>query len=64
MGNNGLLKGMLIAFAILYLVSPLDLAPGPVDDLIVILLTAAANRSRSSSDLPSRSDTLDGSWRE
>ena len=50
MGNNGVLKGMLIALAAVYVLSPLDLAPGVVDDLLVVLLSYAANKSRSSSN--------------
>ena len=61
MGNNGVLKGMLIALAAIYVLSPLDLAPGVVDDLLVVLLSYAANKSRSSSNAlpPERTeDTL------
>ena len=39
-----LLKGMLLVFVILYVVSPLDACPGPIDDLILLLITWAANR--------------------
>ncbi len=39
---NGIAKGMLIVLAILYVVSPMDFAPGPVDDLIVMILGVAA----------------------
>ena len=35
-------KGMLIILVILYIVSPIDFAPGPVDDAIVLLLGLAA----------------------
>lgn len=41
---NGVMKGMLIMLVILYVVSPLDAMPGPVDDLIVILLGMAAQK--------------------
>lgn len=34
-------KGMLIVLVILYIVSPIDFAPGPVDDAIVLLLGMA-----------------------
>ena len=43
---NGVLKGVLIAFIIIYIVSPLDLAPGPIDDLIVALLGIAASQKK------------------
>jgi uncharacterized membrane protein YkvA (DUF1232 family) len=39
---NGIAKGMIIVLVILYVVSPVDLAPGPIDDLIVMLLGVAA----------------------
>lgn len=39
-------KGMLIVLVILYIVSPIDFAPGPVDDAIVLLLGMAAVTNR------------------
>ena len=36
-----LFKGMLIVLVIFYIVSPIDLAPGPVDDIIVGLIGLA-----------------------
>ena len=33
---NDILKGMLFALVIVYIVSPLDLCPGIIDDLIVL----------------------------
>ena len=41
---NGVMKGMLLILIILYVLSPLDLCPGPVDDIIVILLGLATNK--------------------
>lgn len=41
---NGVAKGMLIVLIILYVVSPIDFCPGPIDDLIVILLGIAAKK--------------------
>ena len=35
-------KGMLIILVILYIVSPIDFTPGPVDDAIVLLFGLAA----------------------
>lgn len=54
MENNGVLKGMLIALVVLYVISPLDLCPGAVDDLLMVLLTAAvnSNKSRRNRELP------------
>ena len=40
---KGLLIGGLIAMvALIYCVSPIDLMPGPIDDIVVILLGAGA----------------------
>ncbi len=41
---DGVMKGMLIVLVILYFISPLDAAPGPIDDVIVILLGMAAQK--------------------
>lgn len=41
---SGVAKGMLIALVILYIVSPIDLCPGPVDDIIVLLVGLAAKK--------------------
>ncbi len=35
---NQTLKGILIGLVMLYIVSPFDAAPGPMDDLLVTLL--------------------------
>lgn len=40
-------KGMLIMLVILYIVSPIDLCPGPVDDFIVLLVGLAAQKGIS-----------------
>lgn len=44
---NGVAKGMVIMAIIIYLVSPVDLMPGPVDDIIVLLLGVAAQKNNS-----------------
>ena len=44
---NGIAKGMLLVLVILYVISPIDLCPGPIDDLIVILMGAAARKQIS-----------------
>lgn len=41
---NGVMKGMLIMLVIIYVISPVDFVPGPVDDIIVILLGLAAQK--------------------
>ena len=35
---NNTLKGILIGLVMLYIVSPMDAAPGPMDDMLVALL--------------------------
>ena len=35
---KGMAKVVLALFVLLYVVSPVDLCPGPIDDLIVIIL--------------------------
>ncbi len=42
---RGFMKWMLVVLlVILYVISPVDLCPGPVDDLIVILIGIASCR--------------------
>lgn len=41
---NGVAKGMLLMLVFLYIVSPLDLCPGPVDDLIMLMVGIAAQK--------------------
>jgi len=38
---------MLIVLVILYIVSPVDLCPGPVDDIIVLLVSLAMQKGIS-----------------
>ena len=61
MNNNNFLKVMLLALAAIYVVSPLDLAPGPIDDLLLILFTIASNNRRAGRKIlpPSDKDTID-----
>ena len=42
MNNFG--KLLLTIFAIIYVVSPIDACPGPIDDIIVILITQALKK--------------------
>lgn len=62
--NNGFLKGILFALLVVYVISPLDLAPGPVDDLLLILLSAAANSKKNDNTRTLPQDTVEGSWQE
>ena len=45
---NEIAKGMLIVLITLYIVSPLDGCPGPIDDLIVLLVGIAAQKALDS----------------
>lgn len=42
MGNT--VKGMIIIIMILYIVSPVDFCPGPIDDIIVLLIGIASQK--------------------
>lgn len=61
--NNKALKGILIALLAIYVISPVDLAPGPVDDLLLILFSAVMNQigSRSSNE---DTEEVEGTWRD
>lgn len=41
---NGLMKGLVIMAILMYIVSPIDAAPGPIDDIIVLMLGLAARK--------------------
>lgn len=41
---NDVTKGMFLILLIIYILSPVDLCPGPVDDLIMLLITLGGNR--------------------
>lgn len=43
---NGVMKGMILVLMILYIVSPVDACPGPIDDIIVLLIGLAATKGR------------------
>ncbi len=48
--NNGGMK-LLVAFLILlYVISPVDAMPGPIDDVIVVLMGFAMNRKQIGGD--------------
>lgn len=38
-------KGMMLVLIILYIVSPIDLCPGPIDDVIVLLIWLATQKN-------------------
>ena len=41
-----------------YVVSPLDIAPGPMDDMIMCLLYAVMNYKNASRELPEENQTV------
>lgn len=41
---NGVGKGMILVLMIMYIISPIDAFPGPIDDLIVLLIGMAARK--------------------
>lgn len=45
---NEVVKGMILALMIIYIVSPIDACPGPIDDLIVMIIGFAARKKISS----------------
>ena len=47
---NDLLKGLVIMAILMYIVSPIDAAPGPIDDIIVLLLGLASRKQLADND--------------
>ena len=47
---SGVLKGMLVMLLFIYIVSPLDLCPGPVDDIILTLCALGGGALNSTYD--------------
>jgi uncharacterized membrane protein YkvA (DUF1232 family) len=41
---SGAMKGLMLILIALYVISPVDLCPGPIDDLIVLLIAFVSNR--------------------
>lgn len=41
---NGVMKGMILVLMIVYIISPIDACPGPIDDLIVLVIGLAAQK--------------------
>ena len=41
---NSFVKVIILVFMIIYVVSPVDLMPGPIDDIIVVLAGMLARR--------------------
>lgn len=47
---DGLVKLLFLVFVVMYVVSPIDAAPGPVDDFMVIMLGLLACKGFVSSN--------------
>lgn len=47
---NDLMKGLVIMAVLMYIVSPIDAAPGPIDDIIVLLLGLASRKQLTDND--------------
>ncbi len=41
---NDAMKGMLMILVILYVISPVDACPGPLDDILLLMICLAANK--------------------
>lgn len=41
---RGFISGIILLAVILYVVSPIDFLPGPIDDVIVVLLGIASQK--------------------
>ncbi|MDE6435164.1 MAG: hypothetical protein K2L07_13150 [Lachnospiraceae bacterium] len=41
---SNILKGIILVVMIIYIVSPIDACPGPIDDLIVLFIGMAARK--------------------
>ncbi len=44
---NDISKGMFLTLMILYVVSPIDACPGPIDDLIVMIIGIATAKRKA-----------------
>ena len=44
---NGFWKGFIVAMLIVYVISPVDLIPGPVDDIVLVFLSYVASRRKN-----------------
>lgn len=46
MERTDIIKLVVLILVVAYIISPIDMAPGPIDDVIVLLMGAAINRRR------------------
>lgn len=47
---NDVMKGMLLVLLLIYVISPVDLCPGPVYDIILLLCTIGGRAIKSNDD--------------
>ena len=47
---NDLMKGLVIMAVLMYILSPIDVAPGPIDDIVVLLLGLASRKRLADND--------------
>lgn len=47
---NNCFKGLVIMAILMYIVSPVDAMPGPIDDIIVLLLGIASQKKLAEND--------------
>lgn len=41
---NNFMKGLVVMAILMYIVSPIDACPGPIDDIIVLMLGLASRK--------------------
>ena len=42
--DEGFVRGMVFILVLVYIISPVDLVPGPIDDISLLLLTLVLNK--------------------
>lgn len=47
---NNFMKGLVVMAVLMYIVSPIDAVPGPIDDIIVIMLGLASRKKLTDSN--------------
>ena len=43
---NGFLRIIFLMLVVIYVISPIDVVPGPIDDVLLLLVTVASNYKR------------------
>ena len=63
---NGFWKGFIVAMLIIYVISPVDFIPGPVDDIVLVLLSYVASRRKNLAEAhdDERIEVIDADGRE